>query len=342
MTETLSTEARGRFMPPQVTIVIVTDLLFTPRMKGSYNRVNAYEKYLRMHHKVVVIRDHLAEHLREFPDTDFAIIPYIWNAPLLRDAPPRNKVKFIVDTHDCMSARTESFQAAGVECRRPYTAAEEKRLLEAFDYIMAITEDDANRFRGMGFENVFTVPYKYDPPLQKLKLGFIGSAAAHNVASIRWFYESVFRGRLEAAFDLYVCGEVASTELRALWRDDESVCFYSPICKIEDFYRLIDIAINPARLGSGMATKNLEALAFMKPLITTSIGLVGMAPYSSAIMKADTIGEWTAVLEGIAAAKDTFFAGVCDRIRDVLQNGHDEIVYDELSRVLAKARPAAS
>lgn len=155
-------------------ILIVTDLLFTGKMRGNRNRVNAYYDYLCAHHNVDVI-DQLtsytvARYLGAHPETDFVIVPYIWNAHVL-DNTTHRKAKFIVDTLDCMSSRTQRFENAGHKFSKPYTVQAEIGLLRLFDHIMAITEDDANSFRRMGFNNVFTVPLSLQHHHRSLSLG---------------------------------------------------------------------------------------------------------------------------------------------------------------------------
>ena len=45
---------------------------------------------------------------------------------------------------------------------------------------------------------------------------------------------------------------------------------------LEEIYREADIVINPVLFGGGLKIKNVEALCYSKPLVTTSAGADGL------------------------------------------------------------------
>lgn len=129
---------------------------------------------------------------------------------------------------------------------------------------------------------------------------------------------------------------MARTDISNLYRDSKCVYFYSPIHKIEDFYRLIDITINPVLFGSGMATKIMESLMFEKPVITTSVGLAGFSAFKDTIKVADSVGDWVALLNSIRSEKDEFFMEFRASIGSVARGWRSDLVYSQLDDVLSR------
>ena len=54
------------------------------------------------------------------------------------------------------------------------------------------------------------------------------------------------------------------------------IILHGIVDNIEKVYQNADIAINPIRFGSGLKIKNVEAMSYGIPLITTDIGVEGM------------------------------------------------------------------
>jgi glycosyltransferase involved in cell wall biosynthesis len=76
-----------------------------------------------------------------------------------------------------------------------------------------------------------------------------------------------------------------------------------PVDRLEDFYSQVDLAINPVQFGTGLKIKNVEALAYGKPLVSTASGAAGMSP---AVLKgcriADDYGQMSSQLREICSS----------------------------------------
>jgi glycosyltransferase involved in cell wall biosynthesis len=60
------------------------------------------------------------------------------------------------------------------------------------------------------------------------------------------------------------------------------------------------VVINPISTGTGLKIKNIEALGYGKPLVTTSVGAVGMENGShSAFLAADTAQDFANAVIGL-------------------------------------------
>lgn len=58
---------------------------------------------------------------------------------------------------------------------------------------------------------------------------------------------------------------------------------------LDELYNGIDIVVNPVRQGTGLKIKCLEAIAYGKPLVSTSEGLAGIENACNTVaLKADT------------------------------------------------------
>lgn len=235
-------------------------------------------------------------------DYDYIIIPYIWLSYLI-DIKPETKAKFIIDTHDSFSERTKSLAEHDIKFTSACTTEEEKFCLRNFDYIMAISDEERLIFESMGYNNVFTAKYFYKPKFSLTKLGIIGSGSIHNIDALDWFVNNIFKGHLDNNYQLYICGELAKNEeVINKYKGLKNIILYGIIWNIEDYYNLIDICINPVQIGSGLKIKNIEAISFNKPIITSTIGIQGMNDEldKKLIYRADNLVEWQEVLEKLS------------------------------------------
>ena len=68
--------------------------------------------------------------------------------------------------------------------------------------------------------------------------------------------------------------------------------------------------VNPIEFGSGLKIKNVEALAYGKPLITTPHGANGFidAPHSS-VLVADSPEQWQAVIDRLSDPEEIACTG---------------------------------
>ena len=354
-------------------ILIVTDILFWKMMRGNNNRISSYCNYLSLENNVDIFMlnndekdyslkncyyydDFLSddcENIKEehvsalnsfikkklYADKKYEIVifPYIWSDYLAKDKHDLYEYKTIVDTNDCLSKRSESFREYGVNYRRPYTLEEEKESLKGFDYIMAICDEEKLLFEEMGFSNVFTSKYFYEKPNDNLnKLGFIASNNLSSFESIKWFYKNVFKNKLDSNYYLYICGDLSKApETRRMFLGKKNNVLYAPIFNISDFYRMVDIAINPCMFGSGLKIKNIEAISFEKPIISNKQGLQGMIEEKKygIIEEANTVGEWLGKIKYLS--NNINHSNTIHKIQGYNQKNSADKIYRELNAVVS-------
>jgi len=131
------------------------------------------------------------------------------------------------------------------------------------------------------------------------RLGCIGSGGWVNMQGVQWFFSEVWpkiRGRLPDA-ELWLAGGV-SEECESA----PGVRILGKIPRLEDFYRDCAVVINPARSGTGLKIKTIEAMAHGRPVVTTSVGAMGLDAFRGrGMVVCDTAEEFAKEATGLLA-----------------------------------------
>lgn len=242
---------------------------------------------------------------------DFIMVEYIHNAFYLGYLP--SKPVKILDAHDIISERTAGFQKydyGGIS----YELSEEVEydVFTYFDHILFLCDTDCAKVKKkIKSANVISVPhspilYKYKKMSSSfIRLGFIGSQYLPNKDGIEFFIENCWDdiASLHGAH-LYIYGNISY--LLQKYQGVKNIHIMGYTRNLDDFYKNIDIAINPVRFGAGVKIKNLEAIANGVPLITTSHGANGLE---------NEIGKSFLVANNPAEFKDKVSGLIKDRVQ---------------------------
>jgi glycosyltransferase involved in cell wall biosynthesis/GT2 family glycosyltransferase len=206
-----------------------------------------------------------------------------------------------VITHDVVWQRAEAFRKRGYRVTPAgFTCADEAKLLGGVATPVAITDGDATTFRAMlpGRE-VLVVPASATPAGAQTataraaiagRLLFVGSASLHNVDGIAWFLERVWPqiSATHPSATLHVAGSVCGR----LPGSRPGVTLRGELPGLDREYAEAAIVVVPMLAGSGMKVKTVEALAYGRPVLSTSIGVQGLESLSpSPFVVADDPGE---------------------------------------------------
>lgn len=163
----------------------------------------------------------------------------------------------------------------------------EKSIIPKVDKCFCVSEFDRKVFSGIfrGKINFEVIPNGVDtkqiqvlPQIDKPTLIFVGVMKdAQNIQAVEWFLKNVYALVLKAIPEtfLFIVGSDPPERLKKL-EDSYPVMFTGYVESVEEWYKKAKIAIVPLLVGSGTKLKILEANAYGRPVITTSIGVEGL------------------------------------------------------------------
>ena len=219
---------------------------------------------------------------------DLVLIEYVSLAYLAKTVhalPERPRV--MIDTHDVQSLRCEYFQNQGWPCWLRVNSEEEREALSLADGVIAIQSEDARLFQSWLPETrVLVAGHAWAGPMKEVSeadrefptAGLIASSGRSNLEGVSWFFEKVWplvvRRFPKAKFKLAgTIGELPQVED---WQKVPGIEVLGRIERPIDFYRQIDVAINPTHVPSGLKIKSVEAIGAGCCLVTNSVGAAGL------------------------------------------------------------------
>lgn len=198
----------------------------------------------------------------------------------------------VIDTHDRWANRNRIFQKVGRTPSFFYTTIkEEKRALKRADLVIAIQERESKYFRKL-LKDTSTKVLTLGDFVEKKKVakgkdftyGFIGANNEPNIIGIEWFCTKILPIVLKKCpnSQLVIAGGVCDCI-----PDYEGVYKMGRVETLDDFYSTIKLVINPVQNGTGLNIKTIEALAYGKPLVTTTVGAKGIKGENDILIKCD-------------------------------------------------------
>lgn len=118
------------------------------------------------------------------------------------------------------------------------------------------------------------------PPVPKepivLMTGFMGDPA--NEDSVEWFYHHVWPRLSERHPEVkfYIVGAGVRPCIQRLAEKDRRIIVTGEVADMRPYRNRARVFVSPVRLGSGMRTKVLEAMAGGVPVVSTSLGMAGI------------------------------------------------------------------
>lgn len=215
-------------------------------------------------------------------------------------------VRTIVDTHDLLSQRCQSYAARGLPDHTPLSEDEEREVLALYDRVICIQGEDralVERWLGPGRALLTPHPATLTRQIQRevvRSIAFIASRWNTNEDGIRWFIAEVWPAVHQAGITLDVYGWICDAledcaTVPGLRRHGHQL-------SLDAAYARADVVINPVHAGAGLKIKSVEALANGLPLLTTSEGARGLRElHGKALWIADSAGEFSAALKRLLA-----------------------------------------
>jgi glycosyltransferase involved in cell wall biosynthesis len=237
---------------------------------------------------------------------DLLIVQYIhlhWVADF-----PLKETKVYLDAHDLLSERTKSFESFNRKSN-PITYEQELAYFRKFDKVMFMQKEEIEKVLPMiGEDHLLLCPHPIVPEVEVPfrdeveTISFFGSPSWPNIDGIQWFHDAVLPFLGEWGQKCIVNGTMSTSPLSIFSpRLAKGKIFSS----LGDYYKSIDIAINPVLYGSGLKIKTVEALAYGIPLVATSAGAQGLREESgNSFLLADTPEEFARAVCALAESSD--------------------------------------
>lgn len=227
---------------------------------------------------------------------DALLVEYIWYA-YLAEAVDRRHTRTFLDLHDIFHRRVEAFARFGRVPDKTVTREEELAVYRQFDCLLAIQPVELSWLRAelpgqrvlLAMHPVAVAPAApgsaitapATPPGGRLRLAYFASFGDVNLDAIEWFLAKVWDESLARDFELRIHGAIcASVRTRA-----PGVVVAGEVADPAEVYRNADVVINPARFGTGLKIKTVEALAHGVPVLTTSVGAEGIDPGPEPVLR---------------------------------------------------------
>jgi glycosyltransferase involved in cell wall biosynthesis len=230
-------------------------------------------------------------------DPDCVLVEYIRFSYLFRSNDRRRL--WIIDTHDVMHKRFERFSSQGLSHWVAISRDQERSALLKFDVVLAIQQEDADAFQELlGNGRTLVVPHGISAEAvasrntEEVCIGFIGPDSPVNRDALNWFLEEIWPHCRQRFPRLRFC--IAGAICKSIKMKSElGIDLLGRFNNLRDFYSIVDIIVNPIRCGGGLKIKNVEALAYGVPLITTTVGSENFPSRDeSPFLVADTEGRF--------------------------------------------------
>jgi len=212
---------------------------------------------------------------------DYCLANYVWFSRWLNSVPAG--IPKYLDTHDMFANRQKSLKKAGIDGGwYSTTPAEEAKAFKRADYVLAIQDSEAEKFRKVTRQPVETLGHYLPPQFlpgrvrqkgQKLRVGYLASSNPINQHSLHHFGKILKeRPELSALCSFHLAGAICASDT-AQNTPFEKLGFVE---SVSSFYEDMDVILNPNLGGTGLKIKSVEALSYGKPLVATADAMVGI------------------------------------------------------------------
>ncbi len=198
----------------------------------------------------------------------------------------------VIHTHDKFTNRNKIFQREGKIPEFYYlTRRGERKALARADVVIAVQDLEKEFFSGL-LENTDTIAMTVgnlverheSNEVKEKNYGFIGAVNDANKYALEYFINKILPliKEKEPESKFLIAGGICNTI-----PDSVNYKKLGFVKELDDFYNQIMFVVGPLKNGTGLNIKNIEALSYGKPVITTSVGAKGLKDAKEAICVCD-------------------------------------------------------
>jgi glycosyltransferase involved in cell wall biosynthesis len=239
----------------------------------------------------------------------------------------------ILELHDVMHLREQSFRNFGYQAPISVSAAEELTSIRRYDSVLVLNIAEQRYLAGKGVEQALYLPPStvFSPtPIHAnaRPVGLLGSMAKPNHHGLKQClgllveHQGVVAGPLSRA-----------EELKGL--SAGSIRNMGVLSDVSDFYCNVKVVLAPIKFGAGLKIKVFEALAHGRPLIATKHAVAGFPDgIDGLVVVNDDTSQWDkSLIEKASSLAGEDFQGYCRA------NFSAEVLINRLTRVFSETEP---
>lgn len=181
----------------------------------------------------------------------------------------------------------------------------------------------------------------YELQMKEKRILFIGDFKwIQNRDAVEWIITQIWpKITKELNLKLWIVGRKIPETLKSLTHDSSIIFDEHAPSQTEKIYQQAEVLLAPIRVGGGTQYKILEAMATGVPVITTSLGIVGLKVRANIdILVADTANEFIQQLSSVLQDK-TLEQRVIKNARVVIEKEYDfKIIAEKLDAVYTSTK----
>jgi len=272
------------------------------------------------------------------------IVEYVFLSKILLKVDA--KTLKVIDTHDVFARRNQRYEKLGVFTRWFSTSVgSETKGLSRADRVIAIQENEAQHFRRTQSKPVVTIgdiiklpatDPSHLPTNGPLRVLFVGSNNPSNVQAAQWLIEEVLPlvNQRVPSVQWTIVGDVIRSLTPA-----SSVELTSFVESLAELYQQSHVVVNPARVGTGLKIKTVEALSYAKAVVATQVGGEGLEDgWQTALRVEDDAERFAAAIAELL--EDTTSAALLGQEGQSYLQKKNEQSSKRLAALLAEGRTA--
>ncbi len=265
--------------------------------------IRAFHDYLALSRPAVFWKSYSKEMMQmlgevvEKGNYDAVVAEFSEMGQYLHKNPYLSAVHKFISCHRCVVASYEKYKDIGeVKLRLYLKSLPQVRGLEKYEFEMYRSAD---RTLVLTPQDRFTMQYyapdlsisvassgvdidylQEHPPVPKepivLMTGYMKDPA--NEDGVEWFYHHVWPqlSKRHPEVKFYIVGAEPSQRLRRKLSRERRIILTGKVSDLRPYRNRARVMVSPVRLGSGIRTKVLEAMASGLPVVSTSLGMAGI------------------------------------------------------------------